>query len=63
MRPKPLLVIPATGHAQAYNLLVVAEHYARRLVEQGRGPVRIVSQFTGDILATYGEENDGSRVS
>lgn len=54
MRTKPLLVIPTHGHATAYSLLVVAEHYARCLVEQGKGPVRIVSQYTGDTLATYG---------
>jgi hypothetical protein len=38
--------------------MVVAEKYAQKLVEQGRGPVEIVSRFTGDVLAVFGEEGE-----
>ena len=49
---KGLLVIPAKGTAMAFGLLVVAESYAKSLCNQGKGPVQIVSRYTGDVLAT-----------
>lgn len=54
--PKGLLVVPKRGRALALRLLPVAEHYARELAEKGQGPVEIRSRYTGDVLATYGEE-------
>ncbi|MHB8867459.1 MAG: hypothetical protein ACYC6T_08130 [Thermoleophilia bacterium] len=54
--PKGLLVVPQRGKAQVFRLLLVAEHYARELVQAGKGPVEIRSRYTGDVLATYGEE-------
>ena len=53
---KGLLVVPKRGKSYPFRHLVVAEKYARRLAEQGRGPVEIVSRFTGDVLVKVGEE-------
>ena len=54
---KGLLVVPKRGKSHPFQHLVVAEKYARRLADQGRGPVQIISRFTGDVLAVVGEED------
>ena len=54
---KGLLVVPKRGKSYPFQHLVVAEKYARRLADQGRGPVQIISRFTGDVLAVVGEED------
>ena len=54
---KGLLVVPKRGKGYPFQHLVVAEKYARRLADQGRGPVQIISRFTGDVLAVVGEED------
>lgn len=53
---KGLLVVPKRGKSYPFRHLVVAEKYAEKLAEQGRGPVQILSRFTGDVLAVVGEE-------
>ncbi len=54
---KGLLVVPKRGKSYPFGHLVVAEKYAKKLADQGRGPVEIVSRFTGDVLAVFGEED------
>lgn len=56
---KGLLVVPKRGRAYPFQHLIVAEKYAQKLADQGRGPVEIVSRFTGDVLAVFGEEGEG----
>ena len=51
---KGLLVVPKRGKSYPFQHLVVAEKYAQTLVEQGRGPVEIISRFTGDVLGVFG---------
>ena len=53
---KGLLVVPKRGKSYPVQYLVNAERIAQKLAEQGRGPVEIVSIFTGGVLQTYGEE-------
>jgi hypothetical protein len=58
VREKGLFVIDAKGKAHPFGLLLVAEHYAQLLVERGKGPVTIQSRYTGDVIATYGKEEE-----
>lgn len=60
---KGLLVVPKRGKSHPFQHLVVAEKYAQTLVEQGRGPVEIVSRFTGDTLAMYGAPSAGDEAT
>lgn len=53
---KGLLVVPRRGKALAFSLLLTAEKYAATLAAQGRGPVQIVSRYTGDVLRVIERE-------
>lgn len=57
-REKGLLVVPATGNSWPFSTLASAEAVATVMVERGKGPVEIRSRYTGDVLATYREEEE-----
>jgi hypothetical protein len=53
---KGLLVVPKHGRSYPVQYLVNAERIAQKLANQGRGPVQIISRFTGDTFATFEQE-------
>jgi hypothetical protein len=53
---KGLLVVPKEGNSYPALNLRQAEILARYYADLGRGPVEIVSRFTGDVLGVFGEE-------